>query len=212
MKYASNDLGSLIKGFMNEKQLSSGKLAELSGIHSSTISRIISGKRKANLNHLNKLAIGLGIPITTLLDTEEYTWRTEQKEESMTNVSEDRINGMLEAFDMSQYTFSEHRINEHLKAYETYCETDEGQRSIHRDFNMKLSTSSSVGPYIDQLKEMYNRYSAKKGSVKELSIMGSALLYFIITVDVIPDYVLPVGFLDDAFVVQSVLQSIPGKK
>ncbi|QKY68652.1 helix-turn-helix domain-containing protein [Lentibacillus sp. CBA3610] len=197
---------------MNEKKLSTRKLSELSGIHSSTISRIIRGKRNANLHHLSKFAENLDVPITTLLNTEGYTRSTEQQEETRVNVSEDRIKKMLEAFNMSQYNFSRLRIDEHLKAYETYCETDEGQQSIHRDFNMKLSTIGSIGPYVDQLKEIYNRYVLKKGSIKELSIMGIALLYFIITVDVIPDYVLPVGFLDDAFVVQSVLQSIPGKK
>lgn len=35
--------------------------------------------------------------------------------------------------------------------------------------------------------------------------MGGALLYFILPVDVIPDYIFPIGYLDDEFVVKLVL-------
>jgi uncharacterized membrane protein YkvA (DUF1232 family) len=41
--------------------------------------------------------------------------------------------------------------------------------------------------------------------------MGSALLYFILPVDVIPDYIFPIGYLDDAIAVQLVLGWLPLK-
>lgn len=38
--------------------------------------------------------------------------------------------------------------------------------------------------------------------------MGSALIYFILSVDVIPDYIFPIGYLDDAVAVQLVLNAL----
>nr|WP_275949849.1 DUF1232 domain-containing protein [Oceanobacillus jordanicus] len=32
--------------------------------------------------------------------------------------------------------------------------------------------------------------------------MGGALLYFVLTLDLIPDYLFPIGYIDDAIAVQ----------
>ncbi len=34
--------------------------------------------------------------------------------------------------------------------------------------------------------------------MEERCILGSVLLYFVLATDVIPDYVFPIGYLDDA--------------
>ena len=44
-----------------------------------------------------------------------------------------------------------------------------------------------------------------KGTPRELAIIGGALLYFISPIDIIPDYIFPIGYLDDAIVVKIAL-------
>ncbi len=41
--------------------------------------------------------------------------------------------------------------------------------------------------------------------------MGGALLYFIVSVDVIPDYIFPIGYIDDAAAVQFVFNQLSHK-
>jgi uncharacterized membrane protein YkvA (DUF1232 family) len=51
---------------------------------------------------------------------------------------------------------------------------------------------------------MFERFRLKKGTPRELMLLGGVLLYFILPVDVIPDYIFPIGYLDDAMAVQIV--------
>jgi uncharacterized membrane protein YkvA (DUF1232 family) len=51
---------------------------------------------------------------------------------------------------------------------------------------------------------MYTKYLSKKGTTRELALIGSALIYFILPVDVIPDYIFPIGYIDDTIAVQIV--------
>lgn len=55
---------------------------------------------------------------------------------------------------------------------------------------------------------MFSMFINRKGSVKELGLMGAALLYFVVTKDLMPDYLFPVGFMDDALVVQVVMKQL----
>ncbi|MEM5594999.1 YkvA family protein [Niallia circulans] len=41
--------------------------------------------------------------------------------------------------------------------------------------------------------------------------MGAALIYFIISVDVIPDYIFPIGYLDDAVAIKISAKLLPAK-
>ena len=52
---------------------------------------------------------------------------------------------------------------------------------------------------------MYERFSLKKGTPKEIALVGGGLLYFILSLDLIPHYFFPIGYLDDAMAVQIVL-------
>lgn len=43
---------------------------------------------------------------------------------------------------------------------------------------------------------------------EDRAILGSALLYYILATDVIPDYMFPIGYLDDAIAVQIALNRL----
>lgn len=60
-------------------------------------------------------------------------------------------------------------------------------------FEEKIEKIGSIGPFIDQLKSLFDRFRKKSGMPYELLIIGGALLYFISPVGVIPDYIFPIG-------------------
>lgn len=55
---------------------------------------------------------------------------------------------------------------------------------------------------------MYHRFIEENGTSFQIGLMGGALLYFIVTTDLLPDYLFPIGYLDDALVVQTVYQQL----
>lgn len=58
---------------------------------------------------------------------------------------------------------------------------------------------------------MYCSFMSGRGTSRELMLMGGALLYFIMPVDLIPDYIFPIGYIDDAAAVQVVLNQLTNR-
>ena len=200
-----NNLGLLLKGLLKENSMSMRKLSELTEIDTATISRIISGKRSANLQHLQKFANSLEVPIGRLLDAAGYPVVNEQKnldEDIQTTV--DAIQNIVKASNLVDDHFSTEQIAQQLSNYEQYSQTKKGSHAILADFEGKIQEVGSVGSMINDLKKLFERFRLKKGTPRELALMGSALLYFIIPVDAIPDYIFAVGYLDDVIAVQFV--------
>ncbi|MDR3542351.1 MAG: YkvA family protein [Desulfosporosinus sp.] len=55
---------------------------------------------------------------------------------------------------------------------------------------------------------MYELYCLSSTTTSDRVLLGSALLYFILPTDVIPDYIFPIGYLDDAIAVKLVLDKL----
>ena len=55
---------------------------------------------------------------------------------------------------------------------------------------------------------MHIQYCDEITSENDRTLIGSALLYFISSADLIPDYLFPIGYLDDAIVVYLVLDRL----
>lgn len=73
-----------------------------------------------------------------------------------------------------------------------------------------MSKVSGEGPFIEQMRDMYACFCDPAVSEEEKAVLGSALLYFILSVDIIPDYVFPIGYLDDAIAVNMALERLRG--
>lgn len=205
----------LLKKVMKDRNLSMRKLAQLSGIDSATISRIINGKRKANLNHLEKLSGSLQIPLSTLLVAAGYRVENKEGEQLASNqdLSMDYIRLALES--SSQVTgepFTMDTVNQLLIKFQEESDTAIGRKTILNRFKEKVTKLSGVGPHIHQLEKMYEMFRLRKGETKQLLLIGGALLYFICTIDAVPDYLFPFGFLDDVLVVQYVTNSLSLKQ
>ena len=207
-----DNIGNKLKDLLNERSLSMRKFSELTEIDTATISRIINGKRKANLHHLRKFAECLGVPIAELFASAGYDIdRIQEKQPSDIFTSIESIQHFLKTSDAFGEKFTVEKVEQQLAHYEQYSQTKEGEETILKNFDKKIQQTGSIGPYIDHLKEMYVKFRLKKGTPLEFKLIGSALLYFIIAIDVLPDYLFPIGFLDDAIAVQLILNVLTKK-
>ncbi|MFO1444033.1 DUF1232 domain-containing protein [Bacillus sp. Bva_UNVM-123] len=202
----NNNLGSLLKKRLDERSLSMRKLSELTEIDKATISRIMSGKRKANIHHLQKFASCLEVPLSELLVSAGYAYEKKQEDTDL-HASVESIQNFLAASNMYDKKFTLESVELQLAKYEQYTQTEEGKEMILQQFDEKLKKVGSIGPFIRHLKQMYEDFCAKRGTCAQLAIIGGALIYFILPVDVLPDYLFPIGYLDDAIAVQLVLKS-----
>jgi len=208
----TSKLGLLLKELLKERSLSMRKLSEFTHIDTATVSRIINGKRRAKPEHLQKMAECLDVPITDLFVAAGYTVdQSQDKEISDIHMSVDSIQKILETSGLYNKPFSIESVEQQLAKYQQYSQTDEGKETIFKGFKEKLMKVGSIGPFISQMKEMFERFRSKEGTPVELAIIGSALIYFVFSVDVIPDYIFPIGYLDDAIAVKLVLNLLSTK-
>ncbi len=199
----ATDLGVLLKELLKERSLSMRKLSAMTEIDIATISRIINGKRKANLQHLEKISDCLEIPLINLLEAAGYPMEPDQEtHHSDIHTSVEEIKKILKSTNSYENDFSIEAVDQRLSTFGQYSQTKEGKNTILNSFDEKIDRVGSIGPFIDQLRELFDRFKNRKGTPYELIIIGSALLYFISPIDVIPDYIFPIGYLDDAIAVQ----------
>lgn len=205
----SSNLGDILKDLLRNHSLSMRKLSKLTGIETATISRIINGKQPARPQHLQKFAEVLGVPIERLLAAAGYG--IEIKTEVVDLDFHQSVESIQEILSSSKL-FDEHyireRIEQKLMDYEHYAQTGEGQRIILEGYPEKIKQVGGIGPFIDDLNQLYELYCRSDTSPSKRAVLGSALLYFILATDIIPDYVFPIGYLDDAIAVKHVLQKL----
>ncbi len=209
MENKSNEIGLRLKGLLKERSLSMRKLSQITGIDTAIISKIINGKRKATPEHLQQFAVHLGVPIIDLYEAAGYLV---DRKQSYRNDSISDIQVILESIDLVDKEFRLEDVKKELEKYEQFSQTEEGAETILNKFEKKVEKVGSIGPIIQYLKKMYESFSQKSGSKMELTLMGGALLYFIAAVDCIPDYLFAVGYIDDALVINWVMNGLPLKK
>ncbi|KAF1681006.1 DUF1232 domain-containing protein [Bacillus mexicanus] len=202
-------LGPLLKSLLTKHSLSMRKLSTLTNIDTATISRIINGKQKANLKHLQEFSKHLCTPLEELLEASGINIGHEKKAAPQDPMH--AIQDMLNMAEMFDQPFSRQQIERELTRYEQYAKTQQGHRLICDQFQKKINNEESVGPFIDHLKNMFCQYMDEATLTEDRMILGSALLYYILETDVIPDYMFPIGYLDDAIAVQIVLHRLKKK-
>ncbi|WP_082252866.1 DUF1232 domain-containing protein [Bacillus sp. FJAT-27251] len=209
MSEKSNEIGQLIKSLLKDHALTMRKFSQMTGIDTAIISKIVNGKRKATPEHLERFSEHLAVPISKMYEAAGYRVDQQQPElkESFGDFQE-----ILETANLVDKKFRLEDVKQELKKYEQFSQTEEGFETIQSKFEEKVEKVGSVGPFIHHLKEMYDGVSRKRGTKAELALMGGALLYFIASVDCIPDYLFAVGYLDDALVINWVRNGLSLKK
>ncbi|WP_054949169.1 helix-turn-helix domain-containing protein [Numidum massiliense] len=204
-------LGLVIKSLLKERALSMRKLSALTGIDTATISRIASGKQTPKIEHLKQFASALDVPLKQLLVAIGLDLGQDELDLDEKKSLNSDMHLLVNALDATHFVDVQHvatRVKKELDNYEQYARTAEGQRVIQEQFPLKVQQVDGAGPFIERLQQMYEKLSDAHISDKERSVIGSALLYFILTTDIIPDYLFPIGYLDDAFAVQLVSERL----
>ncbi|WP_446898773.1 DUF1232 domain-containing protein [Clostridium sp. LBM24168] len=186
-KCKKSELGKMLKIFLKDKSISMRKFSKLTGIDTATISRIINGKQSANINHIEKFSKCLDIPMEILLKYAGY------------NIGKGSENSskILNVMNSLNYKCDINKIKEELSKYEQYALTPEGKNIIYKNFHKKLESINGSGFFVEKLQNMYDKFSTDDISREKQAIIGSGLLYFILSTDIIPDYVFPIGYIDD---------------
>lgn len=202
----TSELGQTLKSAMFEQSLSIRKLSKLTGICTASISRIINNKQPASIHHLQKFSKHLGIPIEQLLLAINIGSGEKIKDDSYFILN--MIQDILKSYDMDLYSVIAD-IKKELNKYEQYANTEEGKNVILNEYMPKIKAVNGSSIITEQLNLLYKLFCSKDTEISEKAIIGSALLYFILSIDIIPDYVFPIGYLDDAIAVNLTVKRLP---
>ena len=83
-----------------------------------------------------------------------------------------------------------------------YANTDEGVSRIKDEFEEKVNAIDHGGYLISNFKKLYDMYILETPFSAKALLIGAVLLYFIIPLDAIPDFLFGIGYLDDLIVLQ----------
>lgn len=174
--------GDFLKEHLQKQALSIRQLSLLVDIDKSTISRIINGKRKPTMQHLDKLSHTLHIPYLELLARAGYpvdmNVQSDELSDLQFGISE--IEQTLLASKQCKELFSMKKLHGILRDLRMYAQTQKGQQLIKQQFTEKLATVHGQGPFIDRLKKCFTIFTKQTASKYQLILLGSALLYFIL--------------------------------
>lgn len=194
----------LIKAVMENKKISMRQLNLCSGISVSTISRIISGKQKITLAHIKALSECLEIPIEQLLKLHGISLVSPLSDELHILHT---IREMLSGYHINLTTVYE-EIKKSLLQYEAYMRIEEGKQMVAKSFPAKIESMNASGHVIDSLNQLYMEFMQESTALDRQILIGSGLLYFILTMDVIPDYIFPFGYIDDIIALSIITQRL----
>lgn len=191
-----------VKTLLQQRSMSMRKLGTLTGIHVTTISKMLTGKQRVNPKYLQRIAHALAIPVEELFKAAGFYVGTEGDDEISLGSSNDLINEILQYLGHNRPNFSPSELERELDKYEGYAKTDEGKTFIVDQYPQKRKQMTGSGTFCEDLDSMYERFMQESTSEGERAILGSGLLYFVLATDVIPDYVFPIGYVDDVLAVQ----------
>lgn len=202
-------IGILIKQAIYEKNLSLRQLGKEIGLDVSTLSRIVNNKQQPNIKHLEKISRALELPLEELLAASGYTIghfsHSMQKVCEKIPVEDEDIFEICSQFEGQELASN---IERELDKYGQYVSVPEGRAMVREQFRNKIDSVGQIGPIVDRLKELYGWFCKPDLTMTMLILIGSGLLYFIIAPDVIPDFLFPLGFIDDTIAIKIVTDKV----
>ena len=82
------------------------------------------------------------------------------------------------------------------------------QTRVERDFWQKLKATCRKIPFIDDLTAIYYCAMDPTTPVQVKAILFGALAYFIVPTDLVPDFLIGLGFVDDAGVLYAAIRAV----
>ncbi|MGO4788915.1 DUF1232 domain-containing protein [Paenibacillus sp. 2KB_20] len=199
-----NTLGLILTRRLQECGISMRKLASLTNVDPATISRIINGKTRPKEQLLDQIAFHLELDPLTLFVAAGYG----QDELKQFYKSIEKMVRVLLSSTTINWVATTEKIESTLAEYREFSKTPEGERIIQTELKAKLQRINGQGPFIEKIEQMHEQYLNNSLSPEASPIIGSALLYFILEKDIIPDNLFPLGFIDDALAIQLALDQI----
>lgn len=185
----------LVKDLLHDRDMSMRRLAAATGIDVAAISKMLSGKQRINPEYLQRIAECLKVNPIVLFEAAGF--QLERNESAIEPNLTAICAGLFQDLGWNiQCTRLD--IERELQKCEGYANTEEGQLLIVEKFVEKRQQLNDAGVFSGVLDEMYAAFHTADISTMERQILGGALLYFIVATDAIPDYLFPVGYMDDA--------------
>lgn len=198
-----------IREAMKANNINNNQLSELTCLDKSTISRILNNKQKINISHLQKISSALQIPLQELMELEGYALEYKPHNRNIDfNSNFDNLDDILEIASFIDCESLEANVEKELNKYEQYLQTQEGKDLLEGSFLKKIESINFTGAFIEKLKDLYEIYIKRERDITDLILIGSALLYFIVSTDIIPDFIFPIGFLDDMIAIKLVMKKL----
>ncbi len=193
----TSNISDLLRPAMKDRGLSMRALGRASGLGASTISRVMSGKQALGMLHLQAFSRHLGIPMQELLRAAGFVGAPEHPVTDNDRQLPSILSELLDSFGIDLDALTG-QIDRDLIKYRQYAATPEGDLMIRRCFPDKIEAVGGCGIVAEKLRHYFNRYCDADTVPENRLLYGGLLLYFVLSADVIPDYLLPFGYLDDA--------------
>ncbi len=189
-----DSLPARIREAMARDGLSLRELGRRSGIHHSLLSRLLRGQLSPSPRLIGRLAGVVGLDLA--VPRSQGAWALLSLQE------------LVAGLGLGQ-ELTEAALAQRLASLEKDAKTAQGERTIREAFPVKRRATGLSGPLLDRLDEMYVLHAERRLDPALRAEVGAALLYFVCTRDCIPDDQFPLGYLDDALVIQRVWARLP---
>lgn len=177
---------------MSDLGLSLRALARRAGVSHSAVSRLLSGRARPTAGLLRALAVPLGLAVDELLAAAGLPTAVGAPPgdawEALRGLGVEPAPPALVL-----------RVAERLERLREYAATTEGLALAREGLERKVAALGARGPVIDRLRTLGRLYLEGTGAPEAARLAaGSAVLYFLMAVDAIDDFMFPIGYLDDA--------------
>jgi transcriptional regulator with XRE-family HTH domain len=187
-----------IRAYMRREGLSMRALALRVGVNHTTLSRFLAGRTTPSPRLLAALAPHLGIGLERLLALARQGDLVDEAGSpawGLPDVGPEEFRATLDR----------------LAAMAGGSEVEGLLRAGYGPKRALLAQSGMAGPSLGRLDGLYDLYVGRVGPPLPPALrsrVAGALLYFVLSVDGIPDDLFPVGYLDDAWVAELVWREV----
>ncbi|MBF8378936.1 helix-turn-helix domain-containing protein [Alicyclobacillus mali] len=201
-----------VKSLLKLRSMSMRQLAAVTGISVSTISKMIAGKQRVNVDYLRRIADALGVSPITLAEAAGLPMTPEPLAIPEGEARQTAMNTFFEYLGLAHWDVLREEIERELEKYEAYAQTDEGRQLIAEKYHVKRGQIQGIGDFLRDLDDIYDLFSHPETPEDERRILASGILYFLLATDAIPDYLFPAGYLDDAIAMQMVRERLERRR
>ncbi|GIM46519.1 transcriptional regulator [Collibacillus ludicampi] len=203
------------KGMTAEELVEEMNASECVKTNKAALSRIMTGKRIPSEEEVQGIAKILETPI--LFEVYDSLKQFISSQDGIHALQfYEKMSHLLHADDCSNENHHSPKVDYHLlfqilRGLYQYCLNHDLNKLIEKEFRTKLTQIKAHGRFIEQLQTMYQWLQSTKLTKQAHAWIMATLLYFVTPIDLIPDFFIPYGYVDDAIVAGFVFYKILSK-